>query len=208
MSGKATASGIKFQEDVGVWLACQVLAGKERTPLLDLPPSTYLLDICAETYQPIDDLLVNTTDNSRLLFQCKTTLSISESTESSFHEVFDQFVRQYQLKRGRDKFVLAVSDRSSNRLRVELRGLLKCLRNTKGKVRQEVIAGIPTQQAKLLDLVERVIKSCFIQNGSAGTAAEVADVLSATYIMPFDFSENGQSKQLAVQLLQHTILTD
>lgn len=56
--GAATSAGTTFQEDVACYLSTLILAESHAEPPTGLPQDVRLSAITAETSQPIDDLLV------------------------------------------------------------------------------------------------------------------------------------------------------
>lgn len=138
-----------FQESVGTWLACQVLAvGSRVSPLLSLSSDVTLEDVNAETVSPVDDLKCRLSHGSSLFFQSKTGISVSEKKGSRFQAVWSQFTRQFLVGiDDGDRLVLAVDSASSGTIREDLRELLNRLRGLKGNARDEAIAAMPDPRA-------------------------------------------------------------
>lgn len=58
----ATAAGVEFQTRVASWLAVRILAESGAQPLWDWPAHSSLKILRCETEQPVDDILVTTSD--------------------------------------------------------------------------------------------------------------------------------------------------
>ena len=142
--GAAAASGMDFQHRVSAWLAVRILAERAAPAPWDLGTTVSLEFLRCETEQPVDDILVGTSENGFAYIQVKKTLSLSEQVNSEIASVFDQFVRQFiayreiknasrpwerPLESSRDRLVLATSSRTSEPIRVHLVSVLNRLRS-------------------------------------------------------------------------------
>lgn len=211
MGGQATTSGTTFQENVGAWLACQVLAGQARVaPLLDLGSALTIDDVNAETLAPIDDLKCRLSDGGSLYFQCKTTISVSEQEGSQFTSLWSQFTRQFLAGIGdNDRMVLAVESAAPATIREDLRDILNRLRWLSGGGRDEAIAAMPSSHRDLLESVHRVITACFLDERGVDAASSERDhLLSTAYVVVFDFGSDGFSIREAIETLKGTVLAD
>ena len=77
--GAATAGGMNYQYRVTAWVAVQVLAEKEMPPPWELPSGTTLEWLRCKTEQPVDDLIVGTSEGGLIFSQVKHTLQLSAS---------------------------------------------------------------------------------------------------------------------------------
>ena len=62
--GSATQAGIIFQNRVAAWLCTRILDEKDAELLWEWPASSTLEFIRCETEQPIDDLMVGTSEDA------------------------------------------------------------------------------------------------------------------------------------------------
>jgi hypothetical protein len=92
--GAATSGETTLQEDVACYFSTLILADTAAEPPTVLPQGVTLRAIVAETPQPIDDLLIETSVGGVLYVQAKTAFSLSEGEDSELASVVDQFVRQ------------------------------------------------------------------------------------------------------------------
>jgi hypothetical protein len=92
--GASTAVGMDFQNRVAAWLAVRILAETNADPLWNYSSSSALEFIRCETEQPVDDIMVGTSDGGLALLQVKHSLSMERATGSAFGKSVEQFVRQ------------------------------------------------------------------------------------------------------------------
>jgi hypothetical protein len=89
--GAATHGGINFQDRVAAWVLVRMLAER---PAVPVGPNGVPADLRFETPEPVDDLLIGTTEGSHSFVQAKRTIRLSDSPHSEFAAAVDQFVRQ------------------------------------------------------------------------------------------------------------------
>lgn len=96
--------------------------------------------------ESVDDLLVGTTENRCGFIQAKRAIDFSEKVDSDFGSVIDQMVRQVvdkpadgvrrpwtrELTPANDRLLLVTSSRSSEKIKVHLRGVSAPSRLRKG----------------------------------------------------------------------------
>ena len=82
--GAATQAGINYQNRVAAWFAVRVLAEVGAEPLEGLPTTSTLEFLRCETEQPVDDLMVGTSDGGHLFIQVKRSLNLEASIDSKF----------------------------------------------------------------------------------------------------------------------------
>lgn len=121
--GAATTSGTTFQEDVGRWLVCHVLAESDAPAIAGLPAGTCFDHLACEAATEIDDTTLRTSDDGIVFFQAKTSLPFS-ANNAMLLSVFEQFAKQFVavIKEASgssrsidpvvDRFVLAVSHKA------------------------------------------------------------------------------------------------
>ena len=131
-AGAATTAGTTFQEDVAAWAAVQILAEQAASPGFGLPESVTLEGVSAESFQPVDDLSITTSDRGQIFLQCKTSVTLSRKPDSSLSKVIRQFVRQLvagcldhegaarPLDPARDRLILAVAQGAASSVTKDL----------------------------------------------------------------------------------------
>src|SRR5882672_4933136 len=93
--GAATQAGIDYQNRVATWVAVHILAEQDASPPWSLPASVTLEFLRCETEQPVDDLLVGTSEGGHTFAQVKHGLRLETAASSPFASAVDQFVRQF-----------------------------------------------------------------------------------------------------------------
>jgi hypothetical protein len=74
VGGSATQAGINFQNRVAAWLAVRILAEQNASPIWDLSTSSTLEFLRCETEQPVDDVMVGTSDGGHAFIQVKRSV--------------------------------------------------------------------------------------------------------------------------------------
>jgi hypothetical protein len=98
--GSATQAGINYQNRVAPWLAVRILAEQDASPLWGLPASSTLEFLRCETEQPVDDIMIGTSDGGHAFIQVKRSLNMDSSEDSALASTISQFVRQFITYRG------------------------------------------------------------------------------------------------------------
>src|SRR5688572_22078531 len=93
--GSAMQAGANYQNRVAAWVSSRILAEQDVSPPWDLPHSVTLEYIQCETANPVDDLLVGTSDAGRIFIQAKHELDLGTRANSDLASSIDQFVRQF-----------------------------------------------------------------------------------------------------------------
>src|SRR5215510_12707201 len=133
--GTATQAGINYQNRVAAWFAVRVLAEAGAEPFEGMPTTSTLEFLRCETEQPVDDLMVGTSEGGHLFIQVKRSLNLDSGRESRLQATVNQFVRQFlayrdgnrgsrswerPLEGERDRIILVTSNRSPATIRESL----------------------------------------------------------------------------------------
>ena len=168
--GAAAAGGFDFQNHVAAWMAVHILAEKSVSLPWDLPAETSLEWLQCETGEPVDDLLLGTSDRGIIFVQIKRTLDFSPKPDSELASVFDQFVRQFIACQERktvnrptdrpldilkDRLLLVVSSSTSRSIRIDLPAVL---RNLYPQIKSFEDAAVNNKQRNVLDVVRKHIE--------------------------------------------------
>src|SRR5262245_3386156 len=92
--GAATAGGMNFEYRVAAWVAVRILAGIEVSLPWEFSAETTFEWLRCETEQPVDDLMIGTSQDGLILVQVKHTLERSPRLDSPLASALDQCVRQ------------------------------------------------------------------------------------------------------------------
>lgn len=220
--GKATHSGIDFQNLTAAWFGVQILAEAARS--FDLPAGVNLDSIWCETDQPVDDLLVRTSDDGCLFLQAKYTINLTKGDDSELASVVDQFTRQYLAARdsrpgaiptgrmldpARDRLIIVTSSRSSARVRSNLSDFLRRLRELEPHRRGTAVesAARNEEEGNAVSVVRNhLARSWKNAIGADPSEAEIGSVLELVHILVLDLDPGETHEREARHLLSGTIL--
>lgn len=93
--GRAAAGGFAYGARVAAYYAVAMLSEEAWSPPWALAQNAGLEYMAIETREPIDDLLLATTADERVLLQIKRTVRLSERSGSPLASALEQFARQY-----------------------------------------------------------------------------------------------------------------
>ena len=94
--GAAAAGGFDYQHRVAAWLATRILAERDAAAPWGLGSTVTLENLRCETNQPVDDIMVGTSENGFAFLQAKRALSMSGSPSSEYAaSVLAPFARQF-----------------------------------------------------------------------------------------------------------------
>lgn len=220
--GAATAGGMDFQHRVAAWVAVHILAEKDVTPPWDLSSGTTLEWIRCETEQPVDDLLVGTSDNGYIYAQIKRRIRLSKSAESELASALDQFVRQFitcrsassgqvcnrPLEPEKDRLVLITSASSSRPIKDHLPVVLNRIRHlTQQQLLDE--AAKNQREREALDVIkEHLCRSWRGCLGNHPSEDELRQIFSLMRVQVLDVDGGGNDEREALNLLRQAVLQD
>jgi hypothetical protein len=133
--GTATHAGTNYQNRVAAWSAVHILAEQDAVPPWELPASTTLESLHAETPHAVDDLAVQTSAGGSILSQAKHALSLQTTPDSPFGSAISQFVKEYRaatppLEAAKDRLVIATTSLSSAPIKSHLPAFLNRVRSS------------------------------------------------------------------------------
>lgn len=220
--GAATAAGTTFQEDVAAYFSTIILAESHANPPAGLPQSVVLDSIVCESPQPIDDIVVGTSDDGVLCVQAKISLSLSNGPDSEFAKVLGQFVAQYldgvgrigsEQRRpdlARDRFILAVGPGAPATITETLVCVLtKCRPVVDEAGLDGLSASLNAEEQKSLTTARRHIQRHWAKRlGVLPTVQDELALLHLTWVMRLDFRIDGAELVRAHDLLRRVVLRD
>jgi len=220
--GAATLGGTTFQEDVACYLSTLILAEASAEPLAGLPQDVYLTAIVSEAPQPIDDLLIGTSEGGALYVQAKTALDRSQAADSAFAKVIDQFVRQRllgarpigteprPLDHARDRFILAVGHDTPATITSSLPNVLeKCRPITDSARLKELLRSLNATEAKTLEITRAHIqRSWLAKTGTSPSAQDELSLIQLMRVLQLDLRTDGSALLRAKDLLRQVVLTN
>jgi len=219
--GAATQAGINFQNRVAGWVATRILCDMARGPIFGLPGIPHLLR--CETEQPVDDLLVGSRANSFAFIQIKHSLDLSDSANSPFANVVDQFTRQmlgHQGTAGKqrpwdrkpqpavDALVLITGPGGSGVIRDHLRSVLTKVRQLLPDQSLADASGNATEARALQAVMDHFSRSYRAEIGTPPTETDLRDALRLMRVEVLDVDPDGHAEREAKDALRDVILRD
>ncbi|WP_459967183.1 hypothetical protein [Mycobacterium sp. MUNTM1] len=158
----------------------------------------------------MDDLYVTNSAGCRAYIQAKSILNLSRAEDSPLASALGQFARQYLdpnwSKQGCDRLVLATSSQSSSRIRVQLRRILKRVRDLPpGSSLFDAAQG--AQEAEVLQIViAHLSREWQSVSGSAPGDEDLRAILTFMRVSIHDVDDEGSQAQQAVGWLRTSVL--
>src|ERR1700749_462452 len=195
--GVATQVGIGYQNRVAAWMCVRILAEQDASPLWELKTDATFDYIRCETGQPVDDILVGTSEGGHAFINVKHAVKTSRKADSALGSVINQFVRQFISYRGNlkghrpwerqlnidyDRLVLVTSPKSSIAIKEHLPHALAHLRELppRGGINAAIVN---LEEQKILTVIrEHIARAWRDLVGSDVTEEEALHLLRAVII--------------------------
>ncbi len=221
--GHAVNAGIEYQSRVAAWFAVHVLAEAAVQGRFDLPHPAVLTDLWVEPDAVVDDVIARTSQDGFLFVQVKKNLQLSSKPTSRFGQALDQLLRQYvslaehapagrswerPLEPARDRLLLVVSGESSRVVREALPKLLTRIRNRSARTLPSELASRSEEQ-KALGILRELFEHAWVKYRSGAPSDEqLLKFLELCHVVTVNAEAGGPDEQLALQLLQTTVLSE
>jgi hypothetical protein len=217
--GAAAQAGINYQNRVAAWLAVRILAERDATPLWGLSAASTLEFLRCETEQPVDDVMVGTSDGGHAFIQVKRSLNVESAIESRLGSAVTQFVRQLvayrnpnegsrswerPLEAQRDRLVLVTSSRSPASVRDALPSLL-----SRASVLDldQPIEGCATtvEERRVLDTLLTLFRGSWERAlGTEPPDRDLRQMFRLLRVQVLDLENDGAAEREAKYLLRHS----
>ena len=220
--GSATAVGMAFQHRVGAWLAVRILAETNASPLWGWPNSSTIEFIRCETEQPVDDIMVGSSDNGLAFIQVKRSISLERNSDSPFAKTVAQFVRQALrppvlnnrpvrpwdriLDFRRDRLVLAVGPDTSGKVTSTLASVLTKIRSLREGASVEEAAVSLAEKETLSITCDHIRAAWQTHSGTAPSDDDIRKLLSITYVEVLNVESGCREEREATDTVRSTIL--
>jgi hypothetical protein len=218
--GSAAQAGMEFQNRAAAWVAVHILAEQSVSPPWDLPVQVTLEFLRCETEQPVDDLLVGTSEGGFAFVQVKRRLALERRDDSALASTVDQYVRQLLVSREatpgrpwerpldceRDRLVLLVGPTTSGAIRSDLATVLNRLRSCAPNDAIDIFAKNEAERRALSTVQEHVVRSWQKAIGENPSNQGLFDLLSLIYVHTLDVDEGGLAESDAKTILRTAIL--
>jgi hypothetical protein len=221
--GVAAQIGIGYQNRTAAWMCVRILAERDVTPMWRLHTNITFDYIRCETGQPVDDILVGTSEGGHAFVNVKHTVTKSRGVDSALGSAIDQFVRQFLSYRGNvkgqlpwerqldlkvDRLVLVTSSKSSTPIKQHLPRVLLQLRDLPRNGR---IDAAPTNQEEeeILTVVRGHIARVWRDSTGQDLAEEdELELLKLLWVETLDVEEDKAGEREAKDLLRAVVLND
>ena len=219
--GAAASGGMEYQHRVAAWLAVQILGEAGASLPWGLPDSTKMDFIRCETEQPVDDILVGTSDSGVIYAQVKRSLNLSHKSNSDLASALSQFVKQFlacqrqsaghrpwkrQLDAEKDRLALVTGPRSSAPVRLYLPRVLNRLRElTRGQSIDDSAKN--KNEMKALNVAVTLARRSWLNAiGTEPSDIDVRQVLSFVHVQVLDVEDGGSQEREAKETLRNVVL--
>lgn len=219
--GAAAAAGLEFQYRASAWIAVRIVAEKAACAPWQLPVTTTLDWLRCETEQPVDDLMVGTSDGGHIFCQIKRSLDLSVNPNSDLASTIGQFVRQFLSYRNRtpgkrpwerpldqlrDRLVLITGLQASGRIRSELPIVLSRIQALGRNQDMDDAASNKQEKRTLSVLLQHIREAWHSAVGSQPGDADLRDLLSLIRIHVLNADPDETAQREAKDLLCASVL--
>lgn len=221
--GAAAQIGIGYQNRVAAWMCVRILAEREATPLWGLKTTVTFDDIRCETEQPVDDILVGTSEGGHAFINVKHTVTKSEGADSALGSAINQFVRQFISHRGEatgrrpwerqldpdiDRLVLVTGSKSSNAIKEHLPRVLTHLRGLPGRGGIDAPA-TNREEAEILTVVRwHIARAWRDSTGEDAAEEDELQLLKFLWVETLDVEENKAGEREAKDMLRAAVVSE
>jgi hypothetical protein len=204
--GVGSARGNIYQKKVAAWWLTRVLTQNTTIGVaFGLSAGALPIRVFGQTEDPVDDVRVEFSDESRLFLQCKSSVSLSQNLTSEFGKAWAQFCQQ--VKRAKNSAYLvrcALCYEQPN-------SALTKLREVFGRARQDfrwtTLSGYArTKQEKVVTATLSRLHSKLLVKDSSLPAFR--DVVSAVYFQRLEVDNMSDSQVQSTEALQNGILSN
>lgn len=221
--GVAAQTGIGYQNRVAAWMCVRILAERDANPLWRLKTDTTFDYIRCETGQPVDDILVGTSEGGHAFINVKHSVTKSRVADSALGSVINQFVRQFISYRGEnkghrpwerqldltiDRLVLVTSSKSSTAIKEHLPRVLTHLRDLPYQGGMEA-AATNREEADILAVIRGHIGRAWRDAiGDDVTEEDELQLMRFLWVETLDVDEDTSGEREAKDLLRAAVIND
>lgn len=219
--GAAAIGGFSFQSTLAAWASCGVLAEQAASSRWELAAGVYYEFIKCEAEQPLDDLMIGTSNGGHVFLQVTTNITCSNATDSKLASALEQCVRQFHayhsigdeswerpLEPHRDRLVIATDSDAPQWLKTRMPVVL-------GRFRQDdsipsLIDAATSQQDRNTATViqNHVVRVWQAEKGATPSSDQLRKFFSLLRLNAFDLSTTGVDRIAAMDTLRQAVLID
>lgn len=204
MGLQATNAGIDFQQRVSAYMMILMEFDMDISLALQLDRNDKIEGLNFEACESIDDLIITLSSGKKVYFQMKRTISLSDSNDSEFYGVCEQFVKQYLKQDENDvAYILATRTESSKLITIKLKRILEGIRLANNL---QVIAELNCEEKKVFDKLCNNIKTIYKNIKKSDILDEdLLNIILRIYIEIFDI-ESGEEYEKTVKLILFNLI--
>jgi hypothetical protein len=221
--GMITQTGIGYQNRVAAWMCVRILGERDIAPLWRLKADVTFEYIRCETGQPVDDVLVGTSEDGHLFINVKHSVTNSKRRDSPLGSAISQFVRQFvsysgqsvgqrpwerQLNADIDRLVLVTTSRSSLSITNHLPRLLSSLRSSPAQTDINAVATNRKERETLAIIREHIRRSWHDSIGADICESDEWRLLKLIWVEIIDVDEDGEGEREAKDRLRAVVLAN
>ncbi|MED0998365.1 hypothetical protein P4T34_23400 [Bacillus mobilis] len=198
MATQPTNAGIDFQQRVSAWVLINMIIEMDLAFSLNVEKEAFIKKVELESNAEIDDLVVTLTDNRKMYFQMKRSVSLTKSENSDFYKALYQFVKSFSNDSDlASSYVLVTSSKASTPIKEMLRKIFNSVRYNP----LTFLSNPLTQNEKeAFDKFKKLTQYIFQGvNGKQMTEEEFIKFITKVYIVVLDI-EDGMPLEKAVLL--------
>ncbi len=204
MGLQATNAGIDFQQRVSAYMMMLMEFDMDISLALQLNRNDKIKGLNFEACESIDDLVITLDSGKKVYFQMKRTISLSDSVDSEFYGVCEQFVKQYLNRDENDiAYILATRSESSKSVTVKLKRILEGIRLANNL---RVVVELNQEERKIFDKICNNIKNIYKNIKKSDISDEdLLNIFLHTYIELFDI-ESGEEYEKTIKLILFNLI--
>lgn len=204
MGLQATNAGIDFQQRVSAYMMILMEFDMDISLALQLNRNDKIKGLNFEACNNIDDLVITLDSRKKVYFQMKRTISLSDSPDSEFYGVCEQFVKQYLKQDENDiAYILATRSESSKSITVKMKRILEGIRlaNT-----LQIIEELNQEERTIFDKMCSNFKTIYKNIKKLTISDEdLLNIFLRTYIELFDI-ESGEEYEKTIKLILFNLI--
>ena len=182
-----------FQAAVGAWFAAHLISSTSVASKLGVGGNLLPVRMQFETTRALDDIAIQLEGGRQILIQCKTNISVSETSDSPLGKTIDQLVGVYLEIEESDEHaggdrapvaVLAVSGEAAASAE-EIEEALRCLDS---EVWDEALARVNARQRQILEVFQVHVRRSW-RNDAEPSGKTLTELARMFRVVRFDVSE-------------------
>lgn len=201
-------AGQRFQAQAAAWWAMRILLRTPVEQMYALPAQSIPERISCETADPVDDLRIDLSSDATLYFQCKRSLSLSDSPKSDWASVItDCHAELSRPHRPEAKRHFVVMYGAQNGALETLRGILERYRGI-ADGEPFALAALNAEEHKIIAKIDTLFDALEALDAYKGISAQKEAILRSLFLMRLQFDPGEPDHTWTVDAARHGLLKD